>query len=275
MKKNLTLIIIVGVTIILAVLSVVTALKLKQLGTQPVAPSAPESKPKAQTGPTATPFIPDITPAVSACKATFSVIPSSSPTPGPSTTPSPGPSSTPPPGATSTPVPPTSTPVPPGEPYCDYLTADKTAGLIPLTVVFKGKGFDRTRVKGFRFTFGDGEKKEFFGTFNSNYVQEVSHTYTKVGVFTATLEIMDDGDHWRTRTECQVIITVGENQAMATSTPKPTSVAGATSTPKPTAIASEPSPTVIELPSAGIKVPTLIGIIAGFLLISLGAALVF
>jgi hypothetical protein len=107
-------------------------------------------------------------------------------------------------------------------------------------------------VKGFRFTFGDGEVQEVFGDFTSDHVQEMTHTYARSGVYTAMLEILDNGDHWRTRDECKLTINVsGLAQG-------PTELA-------PTA----------SLPEAGIKIPTLGGIVMGFLMISLGAALVF
>lgn len=68
-------------------------------------------------------------------------------------------------------------------------------------------------------------------------------------------------------------------QPTATNQPAPTS----TNAPAPTtgitvtqALAkSEPTPTEVQLPSAGIKIPTLSGIVAGFLLISIGLAFVF
>ncbi len=151
----------------------------------------------------------------------------------------------------------TPTPTPTGGPgsMCEYLHADKTSGQPSLMVNFEGKGFDPTRVKGFRFTFGDGEKKEVFGSFTSDHVEKVSHTYTGAGTFKAILEILDDGDHWKTRPECEVTIQVSQ---------------GATVTEPAQASPTEPS-----LPVAGLKIPTLGGILAGFLLISLGAALVF
>jgi hypothetical protein len=70
---------------------------------------------------------------------------------------------------------------------------------------------------------------------------------------------MDDGDHWKTRPECEVTVKVTTEGTTVT----------------PTEIAEEPAPTETTLPVAGLKIPTLGGIIAGFLLISLGAALVF
>lgn len=67
--------IIILFTLILAIISLATAVILKKIGTQPIAPSAPSSKPKANTG-----QIPaNITPGV-ACSQNFSLL-SSSPTP--------------------------------------------------------------------------------------------------------------------------------------------------------------------------------------------------
>jgi len=239
MKKNLVLIGIIVATIVLAIVSVLTAIRIREMGTRPVAPSVPESKPKAVGE------IPeDITPAP-VCQTSFSIEVESSPTPTTTTTTTPGPSSTPTPGPSSTPMP---------GPYCDYLHADKAGGAAPLTVKFEGKGYDPTRVKGFRFTFGDDEEKEFFGSFSSSQAQEVSHTYSSAGTYKAVLEIMDDGDHWHTRPECEATVVVTGVGASVT---------------------EGPSPTEVTLPEAGIKIPTLGGIIIGFLLISLGVALVF
>lgn len=179
----------------------------------------------------------------------------------PTATPIPASTSTPTPTSTSTPtptgVPPTSVPGP--GPYCDYLQADPTSGRVALAVRFRGKGFDPSRVKGFRFTFGDGETEQVLGSYASSHVQEVNHTYNRAGVYRAILEIMDDGDHWLTRPECEVTITVSALAQAPTSTPRLIAV----------------EPTEIRLPEAGIKIPTLTGIVLGFLFISLGAALVF
>jgi len=162
---------------------------------------------------------------------------------------------------------PTSIPGPSGESYCDYLFADPANGSGPLTVQFSGKGYDTARIKGFRFTFGDGEKKEVLNvSYSSSHIEAVSHTYNNNGIYKAVLEILDDGDHWKTRSECEKTITVSGKVTYPTPTPKPTTVARVT---------QEPVPTEVQLPVAGIKIPTLGGIIAGFLLISLGIALVF
>lgn len=241
MKKTLTISVLIIATVALAVISVLTAIRIREMGTRPVAPSVPESKPKAVAE-----LPEEITPAP-VCQTSLTIEVESSPTPTATGTlsPSPTPTTTTTPGPTNTPMP---------GPYCDYLHADKAGGAAPLTVKFEGKGYDPTRVKGFRFTFGDGEEKEFFGSFTSSQAQEVSHTYSSAGTYKAVLEIMDDGDHWHTRPECEATIVVtGE---------------GVT-------VTEGPSPTEVTLPEAGIKIPTLGGIILGFLLISLGAALVF
>lgn len=370
MKRSLTVIGIILSTVILAVLAVVTAVRIKNLGTRPVAPTAPESKPKAEEG------LPpdDAVPEEAACKKVFQVqvtavacdslkayrndsrntagtyyredeiaagetvakgekivfqidtLPSVVPKPTTLTMVLPvtltyvdggstcqyssatktvtcnkvyvtdAPRSTTffrvavandansaisatvevraegeaestcsitlllegQPSPTPTPTPePTSTPMP--GPYCSYLHADPTGGPVPLTVDFEGKGYDPTRVKGFRFAFGDGEKKEVFGSFTTSHIETVEHTYATVGTYKAKLEVMDDGDHWLTRNECEVTV----------------QVTGKTTTTPSVSVTKAATPTEAELPVAGIKIPTLGGIMAGFLLIAIGAALVF
>jgi len=292
-KKNLILTGIISFTVILAVLSAIIAIKIYKLGTRPVVPSVPESKPAAVVPlPTLPPSLPPtscvlrfgiptpsqvVTPTATVTP-TSTVAPTASVTPpGPTSTatptftptltstPSPTATATPPPEPTATNTPePTSTTVP-GQSYCDYLRASVSSGSVPLTVRFYGKGYDSTRIKGFRFSFGDGGKEEFLGSFAADYIQEVEHLYQKSGIFIAKLEILDNGDHWRTRGECELSITVSGLAVGPTNTPRPTS------TPKP----AVPTPTEMVLPEAGIKIPTLGGIIMGFLLISLGVALVF
>lgn len=266
MRKSLTIIGIVLATIILAVLSVITAIRIRNLGTRPIAPNVPESKPKAEEG-----LPPDeALPEEAACKKTLIAVqgPSSTPTPTstPGPSPTPTPTSTPGPSATPTPEP-TATPLP--GPYCSYLQADPTGGPGPLTVTFEGKGYDPVRVKGFRFIFGDGEKKEVYGSFTTSHIERVDHTYSTVGTYEAKLEILDNGDHWRTRKECEVTIQVtSKTSAVPTRTETKTE-------PTTAKTVAQATPTEAELPVAGIKIPTLGGILAGFLLISLGAALIF
>ena len=116
MKKNLVLIGIILLTIVLAALSVITALKIKQLGTQPVAPSAPQSEPEATYDDT----IPEIPPTTDACRKTFLVAlaPTATPTPTGTLTPTPTgtltptPTSTPKPGVTTAQATPTEVQLP-------------------------------------------------------------------------------------------------------------------------------------------------------------------
>jgi len=200
MKKNLVLIGIILLTIVLAALSVITALKIKQLGTQPVAPSAPQSEPEATYDDT----IPEIPPTTDACRKTFLVALAPTATPTPTGTLTPTPTGTLAPTPTATPTP-TSTPTPTGT-----LTPTPTGTLTPTPTGTPGP----------------------------------TATPTPTGTLTPT--------------------PTGTLTPTPTSTPKP----GVTTAPVAT-------PTEVQLPAAGLKLPTLSGIIVGLLLISLGAALVF
>lgn len=115
-----------GVLLVLALLiiAVITALRLQQIGTEPVVPSVPKSQPRAQAA------IPTPGPA-SACRKTWTIALAPTLTPTPTSTPTPTgtltptststptspPTGTPGPTATNTPQP-TNTPVPgtPGQP---------------------------------------------------------------------------------------------------------------------------------------------------------------
>ncbi len=254
MKKKGSIILVVLATLLLAIISVFIVIRIKSLGTRPIAPNVPESKPAAVEEPTVTPT-PGLPLVVSNadCMVNFSITtPIPTTTPGPSATPSPEPSNTPTPGPTSTP--------PPGA-YCDYLKVNIAGGPAPLSVVFEGKGYDPTRVKGFRFYFGDGNQKEILGSYYDSEAVQVSYTYNSTGTYEAKLEIMDDGDHWHTRPECETTVSVTGKTV--------------TSTPGPTTIVQQLSPTEAQLPEAGIKIPALGGMILGFLLISLGVVFIF
>lgn len=235
-------------------------------------PSTPTLPPPTSTGipPTATPIVLTPTPTRPAgLTATPTGIP---PSPTPTAV---SPSLTP----TATSVVPTITLIPtatvpaptttliPGQSYCNYLQADKTSGAIPLTINFRGNGVDTTRVKGFRFNFGDGEKWETLGSYTSSYVQEASHNYTKAGVYIAVLEILDNGDHWWTRDECRSTITVTGQPPSPTSPPVATSI--------PRQLAKAPTPTEVLLPKAGIEFPTLGSILTGLVLVAIGLVVVF
>ena len=118
-KKNWLTISILTATVVLAIIAVVTALRLYQLREEPVAPTAPQPAPAI--APTATPtwatqlvdnFEVSLESPSFACTLSFNVGggPTSTPTPTgtpepTSTPPADGPTSTPVPGATTTPTP--------------------------------------------------------------------------------------------------------------------------------------------------------------------------
>lgn len=82
-RKNLVTILILGATLVLAGIAVFTAIRLYQLRQQPVAPTAPTSKPAAAETPT---------PAPSTCNLTFSIaLATGTPTPTPTGTATPTP----------------------------------------------------------------------------------------------------------------------------------------------------------------------------------------
>jgi hypothetical protein len=272
MTKKLKVILIIITSIIIGAAAVFTALRVTNLGLRPVSPSAPESSPKAQSYEEDLPenITPD--PECRLCSLT------GTPTP------------------TETLV--------PGASYCDYLTVLPSSGRVSLTVKFSGKGFDSTRVKGFRFSFGDGEKREFLGVFNSSYVQEVEYIYRNAGSFKAVLEILDNGDHWLTRGQCKATVTVSAINLPTTTpvpsgykTPTPSTVINTpiptttktvslptvlpTEKPVPTASSKggfEPTPTDVSLEvggqEPGLNLPTLWGVLGGFAIIAVGFALV-
>lgn len=120
-RLNLLTPFLLGVTVFLGVVAILIAQRLFALREEPVAPTAPKSKPQAQEtpsssctltftlsqGPTNTPP-PTVTPRLSGTPTpTGTPGPSPTPTPtltsGPSSTPTPGPSGTPTPGPTSPP----------------------------------------------------------------------------------------------------------------------------------------------------------------------------
>lgn len=118
LKQNWYLILIGLATVILAIIAVVTAIKLYQIGKKPVAPTVPKPAPArepveacklafniAQLTPTPTPTG-TVTPTPT---ATLTPTPTATPTPGPTATPTPtstpGPTATPTPSPTATPTP--------------------------------------------------------------------------------------------------------------------------------------------------------------------------
>ena len=98
-QKQKRLITIGGVLLLLALLiiAVITALRLQQIGTEPVAPSVPKSQPRAQAAiPTPGPD--------SACRKTWVIVSAPTLTPTPTGTLTPTPTSTPTPTGTLTPT---------------------------------------------------------------------------------------------------------------------------------------------------------------------------
>lgn len=88
-KKNIIFIIILISTVILGAIAVLTALKLREIGNEPVAPTAPTSKPKAvEVSPS--PAAEEVDPN---CVLEFTVsgVATPTPTPTPSATPTPSP----------------------------------------------------------------------------------------------------------------------------------------------------------------------------------------
>lgn len=126
LKQNWSLISISVATVILAIIAIITATKLYQIGKEPVAPTAPKPAPAREPaqacrltftvgGPTGTPTptgtstpTPTGTPRISPTPTPtprLTSTPSPTSTPGPTSTPEPGPTSTPQPTSTATPTP--------------------------------------------------------------------------------------------------------------------------------------------------------------------------
>lgn len=95
LKNKVATVLIVVATVILAGIAIFTAVRLYQLRTKPVAPTAPESRPEAG-GPTPTP---------EACRELAFNIHIPSPTPQATTTPTPTSEPSPTPTSTATPTP--------------------------------------------------------------------------------------------------------------------------------------------------------------------------
>ncbi len=133
--------ILIGVTLFLAVVSVVTALLLYQRRAEPIAPTAPASKPKAQV------TTPTPTPVGSLCTVSFTI--SATPSPGPTPTPTTSPGPTPTPTVTPTPTPtptpggtpgPTPTPTPLGTPRPTPTPTPLVQGPTPTPVTLEAAG---------------------------------------------------------------------------------------------------------------------------------------
>lgn len=319
MKKNLVLAGIILSVVVLAVLSVVTAIRIKNLGTQPVAPSAPKSKPKAEE------VIPLVTPAAG-CRVTFGV-------------------ATPTPTATSTPC-----PIKiqgrvyrDRSPQADYRVSDtEEYGPVVFRVDYQPDGQNMIINGGNKacvdscspscaVNFANGS----FATGSLNSGKYAVRLYLNSADWVVTEAYLSNGTACKANKAGNVAVSGLNTQtayisktdyacgtyniwfgvkpkAETTVTPTPTGtltptptgtqaptptntpVPTATNTPVPTATntpppgfaqeptstpvyraAVEPTPTEVLLPKAGLKIPTFGGLIMGFLLISLGAALIF
>ena len=119
-QKRILLILGVVAVLLLAIIAIITAIRLQQLGTEPVAPSVPKSEPRAEE------VIPTPGPD-SACVKTFQIAlgPTLTPTPTSVLSPTPTPTGTITPTVTPT-LTPTSTPTPTGT-----LTPTPTGTLTP------------------------------------------------------------------------------------------------------------------------------------------------
>lgn len=168
-------------------------------------------------------------------------------------------------------------PTPPGTeaPVCIDLTATPARGTAPQTVAFSGTALaaDGTTTLTFNFTFGDNAKQSVdrqTTSADNTETQQISHTYTIPGSYTATLIVEDENGVASDQCETQVQIG-GLAQAISTTpaaglTP---GVGGPTQPPQlnttPTAVASSltgtPAPTLIALTTVAptrIPTPTLI-----------------
>jgi hypothetical protein len=250
-QKQKRLMTIGGVLLILALLiiAVITALRLQQIGIEPVAPSVPKSQPKAQ-GAIPTPG------ADSACRKTFQI--AQGPTLTPTVTPTGGAS-------------PTATPT--GERgglVCTNIsitggTTRKTGEQINLTC----SGTPSSDVTQCRFRFGDGSAEALEDDCN------ILHSYSSVGTYPVSCEVKDRSGSWKSSGACggQIEITAvtGSGTPSLTPTKKLTGNPTAGTTSGPTKV-----PTVAQesLPKAGGLGPTLGAITAGLGAVIMGILLI-
>ena len=262
LKKNWLVILTGCLSAFLGVLTLLTVVKLKK--TTPVAPTAPESKPKA---------------VIPACTLTFQLSLALTPTPIESL-------SLTPTGVfsmsalTETPTP-TPSSKPNVGPICSGLSTNPASGEVSLKVSFTGSGIDQDgKITAFEFSFGDGEAKIVEKDAEESASHSLDHTYSFPGTYWASVRLRDNNNVWSEIPEsCKVKIevkelTVGLGGEETTPTPTP---GGATLTPtlaaEPTATATATPIPVPELPEAGLSLPTILTILSGSLLVLLGILL--
>ncbi|MBI4067389.1 PKD domain-containing protein [Candidatus Gottesmanbacteria bacterium] len=242
MKRILIIILVLIASIVIGILAILTAIKLTT--EKPVAPSAPEIKPRAE----------EIPPP--ACTVEFSLNPT--PSGNPSITPSITPSATPTPTGGITPSQPPNVP-----PVCTGLSASPTSGDAPLVVTFVATGYDDNSgyLAGFEFNFGDGESKKVEQTFKSTDTYTVNHTYSNVGTYIASVRVKDNNGDWSSIPDaCKQTIKIG------TATISPTVPVGAPETPIPTTQVAAP-----QIPQAGNILPPLLLTLGGIILLVVGS----
>jgi len=239
-QKRILLILGVVAVLLLAMVAIITAIRLQQVGTEPVAPSVPKSKPRAEE------VIP--TPgADSACLKTFQIAQ------GPTLTPTPTGTITPTPTGTITP-----TVTPTGGLACTdlHILAGTTNRPMNVGIEFECQGSPTSQIKNCRFRFGDGSDEVLDADC------KVSHTYIKVGTYATSCEVQDQAGNWQAATACEESLQIVSG---------PT----ATATPGQSGQGVTAIPTVPQqsLPQAGGVLPTIGAAVGGLGIILLGLLL--
>lgn len=220
-QKRVLLILAVIATLVLSIIAVVTAIRLQQIGTQPVAPSVPKSKPKAQE--------------TNQCQKSWTIAegPSSTPTPTgtltPTPTPTPGPSATPGGGLACT-----SIDLPGG--------TSRTQGE---NIRFLCHGSTDSSVTQCRFRFGDGSVETFSDSCN------VLHSYASTGSYNISCEVKDSGGNWHAASSC-----AGQLEIVSGPTSTPTPGSG---TPVPTAVPTVPQQQLPSAGGIGQTIGVIVG----------------
>lgn len=231
----------------LLIIAVITALRLQQIGTEPVAPSVPKSQPKAQAA------IP--TPgADSACRKTFQI--AQGPTLTPTTTPTGGPS-------------PTATPTGTGLVCKNISITGGTTRKTGEQINFTCNGTPSSDVTQCKFRFGDGSAEALDDDCN------ILHSYSSAGTYPVSCEVKDRSGSWKSSGACggQIEITAvtGSGTPSLTPTKKLTGGPTGATTSTPTKVPTVPAE---SLPQAGGFGPTLGAITAGLGAVIIGILLI-
>lgn len=183
-QKRIFLILAVIATLVLSIIAVITAIRLQQVGTQPVAPNVPKSKPKAQE-------------TINECHKTWTIG-----------------ELTGTPTSTGT-ITPTATPTGSGLACTTIDLPGGTSRSQGESIRFLCNGNPAASVTQCRFRFGDGSAEVFDDDCN------ILHSYASTGTYTISCEVKDANGDWHAASACggQVEIVSGP-----TGTPKPTAV---------------------------------------------------